>query len=57
MRTRFIDNNYVNFEDVNSIAKGQNKTLRQAFIDMEQAKEMMARNQSTLVKDYQNCST
>lgn len=56
MRQRFIDNNYVNFEDVNSIAKGQNKTLRQAFIEMEQAKEMMARNQSTLVKDYQKNS-
>ena len=56
MRQRFIDNNYVNFEDVNTIAKGQNKTLRQAFIDMEQAKEMMARNQSTLVKDYQKNS-
>lgn len=53
MRTRFIDNKYVDFSDVNALAKGQNKTLRQAFIEMEEAKEKMARGQSTLVKDYQ----
>jgi hypothetical protein len=53
MRQRFIDNKYVDFRDVDAIAKGQNKSLRQAFIEMEEAKEKMARNQSTLIKDYQ----
>lgn len=50
---RFIDNNYVNFSDVRARAEGQNKTLRQAFVEMEEAKEKLNGRQSTLVKDYQ----
>ena len=53
MRQRFIDNKYVDFRDVDAIAKGQNKSLRQAFIEMEEGKERMARGNSSLIKDYQ----
>jgi hypothetical protein len=56
MRQRFIDNKYVDFRDVDALAKGQNKSLRQAFIEMEEAKEKMARGNSSLIKDYQKNS-
>ncbi len=49
---RFIDTKYVDFNDVKASAKVQNKTIRQAFIEMEAEKEKFSRGTSDLVKDY-----
>jgi len=49
---RYIDNKYVDFRDVETIARGQNKSIRQAFIEMEANKEILNRGKSDLIKDY-----
>lgn len=48
---RFIDSK-INFAEVNGSAKAQNKSIRQAFIEMEAEKEKFGRGSSDLVKDY-----
>jgi hypothetical protein len=52
MKMRNIDTKYVNFNDVQASAKVQNKTVRQAFIELEAEKEKFARGNSELIKDY-----
>jgi hypothetical protein len=48
---RFIDSK-INFAEVSGSAKAQNKSIRQAFIEMEAEKEKFGRGASDLVKDY-----
>ena len=48
---RYIDNK-LNFVDYNATAKASRKTVRQAFIEEQEALERMSRPQSTLIKDH-----